>query len=138
MKYIVLSLICGLASACGNMGTGTTGNSTTETTTPATYTPVANATNTEVNTRDRSDATMTPFDQNENSKDIAITAEIRKRLVSSTMSVNAANSKIMTQDGKVTLRGPVANAEEKARIDAIAKEVAGADKVDNQLEVAGN
>jgi osmotically-inducible protein OsmY len=43
--------------------------------------------------------------------------------------------KIITQDGKVTLRGPVNSAEEKAQIEEMAVAVAGKDHVDNQLEV---
>ena len=90
---------------------------------------------TEVNVRDRSDAVKTPIDQNENRKDIDITANIRKRVVDTKMSVNAQNVKIITQDGKVTLRGPVKSDEEKAQIEKTAHEVAGAANVDNQLEV---
>ena len=52
------------------------------------------------------------------------------------MSVNARNVKIITADGKVTLRGPVNTQEEKDAIDGIAKNVAGKDNVDNQIEVA--
>jgi osmotically-inducible protein OsmY len=51
------------------------------------------------------------------------------------MSVNAKNVKIITQEGKVTLRGPVKTEEEKQKIEKIASDVAGADKVDNQMEV---
>jgi hyperosmotically inducible protein len=91
--------------------------------------------NTEVNVRDRSDAAKTPIDQNENKKDIDITANIRKRVVDTKMSVNAQNVKIITQDGKVTLRGPVKSADEKAQIEKLAQEVAGPANVDNQLEV---
>ena len=80
--------------------------------------------NTEVNVRDRSDAAKTPIDQNENKKDIDITANIRKRVVDTKMSVNAQNVKIITQDGKVTLRGPVKSADEKAQIEKMAQEVA--------------
>ena len=81
---------------------------------------------------------MTPLDQNENKKDIGITADIRKQVVDAKLSVNARNVKIVTQDGKVTLRGPVATAEEKSTIEAIARKVAGDDKVDNQLDVASS
>ena len=109
---------------------------------PATTTapPSANSTatdrdNTGVNVRDRSDAAKTPIDQNENQKDINITAEIRKRVVDTKMSVNAQNVKIITQDGKVTLRGPVKSEEEKSQIEKMAHEVAGSGNVDNQLEV---
>jgi len=90
---------------------------------------------TAVNARDRDDAAKTPIDQNENQVDIDITANIRKQVVATEMSVNAQNVKIITQDGKVTLRGPVKSAEEKQKIESIALSVAGADKVDNQLEV---
>lgn len=91
--------------------------------------------NTAVNTRDRSDAVKTPIDQNENQADIDVTANIRKRVVDTKMSVNAQNVKIMTQDGKVTLRGPVASEEEKKQIEQIAHDVAGAGNVDSQIEI---
>jgi len=91
--------------------------------------------NTAVNERDRAADVKTPIDQNENQKDIAITANIRKRVVNTKMSVNAQNVKIITQNGKVTLRGPVKTADEKKQIEEIAHDVAGADNVDSQLEV---
>ena len=91
--------------------------------------------NTAVNERDRAADVKTPIDQNENQKDINITADIRKRVVDTKMSVNAQNVKIITQDGKVTLRGPVKTADEKQQIEDIAHDVAGTDNVDSQLEV---
>jgi len=91
--------------------------------------------NTGVNERDRDNAAKTPIDQNENKADIDITANIRKQVVDTKMSVNAQNVKIITQDGRVTLRGPVKSEEEKKQIEDIAHSVAGADKVDSQLEV---
>lgn len=94
-----------------------------------------NRDNTGVNVRDRDHATTTPIDQNENKPDIQTTADIRKRVMGTELSIAAHNVKIMTQDGKVTLRGPVKSAEEKETIGKIATDVAGAGKVDNQLEV---
>jgi hypothetical protein len=95
--------------------------------------------NTRVNKRDADrELTKTPIDQNENQKDLDITAAIRKQVTDTKMSVNAQNVKVMTQDGKVTLRGPVKSDEEKQRIEKIALEVAGAGNVDNQLEVEEN
>jgi osmotically-inducible protein OsmY len=91
--------------------------------------------NTGVNVRDRDNSAKTPFDQKENQKDINITANIRKRVVDTKMSVNAQNVKIITQDGKVTLRGPVKSADEKTQIEKLAQEVAGTRNVDNQLEI---
>ena len=91
--------------------------------------------NTAVNERDQNDSAKTPIDQNENQADIDITAKIRSRVVETEMSVNAQNVKIITQDGKVTLRGPVKTEAEKRQIEAIAHDIAGSDKVDSQLEV---
>ncbi len=93
-------------------------------------------TNSGVNVRDQDSSAKTPMDQNENSKDIQITADIRKQVVAAEMSVNAHNVKIITQDGKVTLRGPVVSDDEKSQIEKIARAVAGDDKVDNQIEVS--
>ena len=92
-------------------------------------------TNTGVNVRDRDDATKTPLDQNENKTDIDISANIRQQIVATDMSIKAHNVKIITQDRKVTLRGPVATEQEKQRIEEIAKNMAGANNVDNQLDV---
>ena len=91
--------------------------------------------NTGVNARDRDDSAKTPIDQNENQADVDITAKIRQQVVDTEMSVNAQNVKIITQDGRVTLRGPVKSDEEKKKIEEIASSVAGADKVDSHLEV---
>lgn len=102
---------------------------------PATDSSPANPDNTGVNVRRRDATVKTPIDQNENPSDIDITANIRKQVVDTKMSIDAQNVKIITQDGKVTLRGPVKSAEEKKQIEDIAHAVAGGDKVDNQLEI---
>lgn len=102
---------------------------------PASNTTATDRDNTGVNVRDRDADEKTPIDQNENQADIDLTAKIRERIVATKMSVNAQNVKIITQNGKVTLRGPVATAEEKKRIEDIAQEVASAGNVDSQLEV---
>jgi len=91
--------------------------------------------NTGVNARDRGTKAKTPLDQGENKADIKTTVDIRKRVVAEKMSSDAHNVKIITQEGKVTLRGPVNTADEKKKIDEIAADVAGASKVDSQLEV---
>ncbi|WLD12670.1 BON domain-containing protein [Planctellipticum variicoloris] len=88
-----------------------------------------------MNVRDRDSSAKTSFDQNENQADINVTANIRKRLVDTKMSVNAQNVKIVTQNGKVTLRGPVETDDEKQRIEELATAVAGRGNVENQLEV---
>ena len=93
--------------------------------------------NTAVNKRDVAADTKTPIDQKENQADISLTAKIRQRVLDEKdLSVDARNAKIVTADGKVTLRGPVNSTEERETLARIALEVAGEGNVDNQLEVA--
>ncbi len=99
---------------------------------------VADRDNTAVNERDKPNGALTPIDQNENKPDLNITATVRQRILKEDVSVNARNVKIITQDGAVTLRGPVKTQAEKDLVEKIAKEVAGDSKVDNQLEVEAN
>ena len=51
--------------------------------------PNSSKDNTAVNERDRSATAKTPLDQNENQRDLDITANIRKRIVDTKLSVNA-------------------------------------------------
>jgi hyperosmotically inducible protein len=99
----------------------------------------APADNTKKNERDRDDKTLTPGDQGGSESDRNLTAEIRKGVVGADgLSMDAKNVKIITNEGVVTLRGPVKTADEKSKIATIAQGVAGVKKVDNQLEVAAN
>jgi osmotically-inducible protein OsmY len=94
--------------------------------------------NTGTNVRDRGGETKTPGDQSENEADRTITQNIRQALTADdSLSTNAKNVKIITNDGTVTLRGPVKNEKEKVEIEAKAKQVAGVKRVDNQLDIAG-
>jgi hypothetical protein len=105
--------------------------------TPSGDTPPAAADNTKVNRRDSDGAAPTPIDQGNNSSDLKTTQEIRKAVVGDgSLSFTAKNVKIITTGGKVTLRGPVKSAEEREKIAAFARKIAGAANVDNQLEVA--
>jgi osmotically-inducible protein OsmY len=61
---------------------------------------------------------------------------IRKALVDdSSLSTYAHNAKIISQGGKVTLKGPVRSEQEKQAIEQKATEVAGAGNVTNDLTV---
>ena len=92
--------------------------------------------NTKVNERDRNAATPTPGDQQENESDLKITQHVRQAVMADgSLSFTAKNVKIITQNGTVTLRGPVKTAEERAAIEAAARKVAGVTRVDNQIEV---
>jgi hyperosmotically inducible periplasmic protein len=95
--------------------------------------------NTATNQRDRSGETKTSGDQSNSSADLKTTQAIRQALLKDGgLSMTAKNIKIITASGQVTLRGPVKTAEEKARIDQLAKSATGGAKVDNQLEVKGS
>jgi len=92
--------------------------------------------NTAVNERDRDGSAKTPIDQNENQRDVNITAEIRKAVLAhKDMSINGRNVKIITADGKVTLRGPVNSEDEKKVIEGIAQNLAGKDNVTSEIDV---
>ena len=91
--------------------------------------------NTERNARDKDNTTLTPEDQKETKKDIKITSKIRKTVVrDKSLSVDAQNVKIITRNGVVTLRGPVASEAEKMKLQKIAQQTKGVVQVDNQLE----
>jgi len=94
------------------------------------------ADNTKRNERDRDPAALTPGDQGGSESDRNITQQIRQSVVKDdSLSMTAKNSKIITQNGVVTLRGPVKNLDEKAALARIAQNTAGVTHVDNQLEV---
>lgn len=95
--------------------------------------------NTGTNVRDRDDQTLTPLDQSESEADRTLTQRIRQAVVADdTLSTNAKNVKIITTNGRVTLRGPVKSEQEKAAIAAKAQQIAGAGNVENQLEITGD
>ena len=95
--------------------------------------------NTATNERDRSGETQTSGDQSNSPADLKITQAIRQALMKdSELSTTAKNVKIITNNGQVTLRGPVKNAQEKAKIDQLAKSATGGAQSDNQLDVKGS
>ena len=117
-----------LLAGCNDKGT------TPESNPPSAAAPDAD--NTARNERDRNNATLTPGDQGNSPADREITQKVRKALMdSSGYSTTAKNVKIITINGKVTLRGPVMTDAEKMGIVTIAKGVAGEGNVDDQLEV---
>jgi hyperosmotically inducible protein len=119
MKQIILSLLCVSVFTLSAI---------------AQETPAAD--NTEKNQRDRSSETKTSGDQSDKPEDVKVTAAVRRAVVGDhSLSATAKNVKIITADGTVTLRGPVQNEAEKAKIAELAQSAAGNAKIDNQLEV---
>jgi hyperosmotically inducible protein len=98
--------------------------------------PTAPADNTKKNERDRSGDTKTPLDQSNAPEDLKVTQDIRKALMADdSLSFTAKNVKIITANGKVTLRGPVNTEEEKKKITDYAKANTAKAEVVDQLEV---
>jgi osmotically-inducible protein OsmY len=92
--------------------------------------------NTATNERDRSGGTKTSGDQSNGSADLKTTQAIRQALMKDgELSTTAKNIKVIIANGHVTLRGPVKTAQEKAKIDQLAKSAAGGAQIDNQLDV---
>ena len=94
--------------------------------------------NTGVNTRDRSDFAVTADKQSNNKDDMDLAARVRRAIVKDdSLSSMAHNIKIVSNHGQVTLRGPVKSDQEKMQIGQAAQAIAGANSVDNQLEIVG-
>ncbi len=93
--------------------------------------------NTKTNQGDSNKGATTADQQKMNAADRNITKEIRSSIMKDkSLSTYAHNIKVITQDGKVTLKGPVRSEDEKAAIESKAVAIAGANNVTNQLEVA--
>jgi hyperosmotically inducible periplasmic protein len=93
--------------------------------------------NSKTNKRDRDKNSPTADRQKMNPTDRDLAKRIRSAITDDkSLSTYAHNIKIVAQDGKVTLKGPVRSEEEKSAIETKATEVAGAGNVINQLEVA--
>ena len=103
---------------------------------PATQQTSPAADNTKVNTRDRSSNEPTADQQENNRSDQDITRQIRQSLMNDkSLSTYAHNVKIITQNGQVTLKGPVRSEDEKKMVESKATEVAGENKVTSQLDI---
>jgi hyperosmotically inducible periplasmic protein len=121
MKFIMVMVACLL------VGTFTFASAQTEQTAPD---------NTKVNARDQNQAEPTADQQKENASDRDISRQIRQAIVKDkSLSTYAHNVKIVSQNGAVTLKGPVRSEDEKNAIEAKAAAVVGKQQVNNQLEV---
>ncbi len=90
------------------------------------------------NTKRTKDQTSPTADQQKmNPSDRALTQKIRKAIHRDKgLSTYGRNIKILTQDGKVILRGPVQSEEKKNNLQAKAVAAGGKENVINQLEIA--
>ena len=118
-KIALTILFCFVAVACYGQATGTKPD------------------NTKVNKRDRNAGEATADQQKMNPTDQELTRNIRRSIMADkSLSTYAHNIKIISQNGAVTLKGPVKSDDEKKAIVAKAVAVAGsADKVTDQISV---
>jgi hyperosmotically inducible protein len=131
MKKIILPLFASLLMIHSSQG---------QQATPSPNNPAASdrneADNTKSNSSEQNKSTETAEKQSNSKDDLALTQKIRQAVMKDgSLSMNGKNVKIIAQDGKVSLKGPVDSQQEKDTIAAKADEIAGKDKVDNQLEV---
>lgn len=92
--------------------------------------------NTKINQRDRNPNEPTADQQQNNRSDRDLTQQIRKAIQGDKdFSSYAHNVKVITQNGQVTLKGPVRSEEEKRAVESKAAEVAGEGKVTSELTV---
>jgi hyperosmotically inducible periplasmic protein len=93
--------------------------------------------NSKTNQGDGDKGALTAEQQKMNPADRHITRQIRSAIYQDkSLSTYAHNIKVITQDGKVTWKGPVRTEDEKAGLEAKAAAVVGAENVTNQLQVA--
>ncbi|HWY47041.1 MAG TPA: BON domain-containing protein [Bryobacteraceae bacterium] len=93
--------------------------------------------NTAVNKRDRDRSEPTADQQKSNVSDRDLTKRIRQSIMGDkSLSTYAHNVKVISQNGVVTLKGPVRSEEEKRAIEAKAMDVVGSNgKVNNEMSV---
>lgn len=92
--------------------------------------------NTANNKGDNDKGAVTADQQKMNPADREMTKKIRKSITSdSSLSTYAHNVKVIVRDGTVTLKGPVKSEDEKNAVGSKASDIAGADKVQNELTV---
>ena len=137
----------GRASRADSGKTGTTNRVTSSSAAEAQKTAITNAApskpadDTAHNKADAQQDTLTPLDQGESALDRGITQAVRQDVVRGKdgqhFSFLAQNIKIISINGELTLRGVVKTEREKDAIEALAQNVRGVKKVNNQLEVKG-
>lgn len=101
--------------------------------------PAPKPDNTRANQADRTADRTTADQQKNNKSDRETTRQIRKALVGDkSLSTYAHNVKVISQNGTVTLKGPVKTEDEKKAVESKAAEVAGASNIKSEITVTGD
>lgn len=120
-KWSVAALALCLAASCG------AANLQAQQTSPD---------NTKVNQRDRSKAEPAAGSASNKAADRDLMQKIRKSILDDrNLSTYAHNVKVIAQDGKVTLKGPVRSEAEKRTLEQKAIDAAGAGNVTNEISI---
>ena len=123
LKSFIFSMLLGVSLLAGSL--------------PAQDTQQPPPDNSKTNKRDRDKNAITADQQKINPTDREMARKIRAAIHDDkSLSTYAHNIKIISRDGRVTLKGPVRSEEEKTAIESKATEIAGAGNVTNELEVA--
>jgi hyperosmotically inducible protein len=97
----------------------------------------AAADNSKINQQDRQKSEPTADQQKNNASDVALTRDIRRSLMADkALSTYAHNVKIIAENGKITLKGPVRSDDEKNTVLAKAASVAGQANINDEMTVA--
>ncbi|MBV9392531.1 MAG: BON domain-containing protein [Verrucomicrobia bacterium] len=129
MKLILIPIVASIFVVCSSQGqqaTATPGNTRASDSTAVD--------NTKRNSSDQN-KTDTSEKQSNSQDDLTLTQKIRQAVMKGSLSMDAKNVKIIARDGKVTLKGPVDSQQEKDTVVNMAAEIAGKDKVSDQIEV---
>ena len=93
--------------------------------------------NSKTNQADRDQSSATADQQKMNPADRQLTRKIRSAIMSDkSLSTYAHNVKIISREGKVTLKGPVRSDDEKAAVLTKATDIAGQQNVIDELQIA--
>ncbi len=131
-KFALVFACVGLIAGCtGNESVTEQGMDSNETAETAESTGSSETT---ANERQAEGATA---DQQSNSEnDVEVTRQIRQKIMEDeSLSTNAHNVKIITENGSVTLKGLVDSQAEKSKVESHARAAAGATPIENQIEI---
>jgi hyperosmotically inducible protein len=138
MKTSMISNMAGTCSAVARVGVIALVGGLALAQQPATQ-PSSSADNTKVNKQDRKSSEPTADQAKNGTTDRAMMKKIRRAVVADkSLSTYAHNVKIISEGGKVTLKGPVNTEEEKKAIETKATEIAGAGNVTDEITVKGS
>lgn len=132
--FVVLALAAGVA--CGAPGLTSAADKDMKSD-KADKTDTYKTDNSKMNKEMRANKESTAEQQKENPADRKLAQQMRRAVVKDkSLSTYGHNVKIIVRDGNVTLKGPVRDEAEKAKIEKDVAAVAGAGKITNELTVA--